>query len=279
MPRRARPGRQLAAPPTGVRRQWCACPPGAVGRGDQIPGLPGGDDGMQVPQDRGGDDGLRLGWAELVLFPAGQVLVTGPVDGVGALRSQTARQAASRSPGRPCPVSRVRPVNAPGSFSRGARPACLTAARAVANRLGSPVSAKIAAAPIADRPVIEVASPVSPSSSRTAVIRRSVSASRSWVCCQSSGQQLHPLQRVGPVRDHPGRIGERGEQPAHDPQAGLPPARRVISRRTTCPEPGRPQPPGAGEVPAVPARDHRQPRNPGARPERLTIAWQPAAHQ
>ena len=34
-------------------------------------------------------------------------------------------------------------------------------------------------------------------------------------------------------------------------------------------EPGGPQPPGAGEVPAVPAGDHRQRRDPGARTERL----------
>jgi hypothetical protein len=30
-----------------------------------------------------------------------------------------------------------------------------------------------------------------------------------------------PLQRASPVRDHPTRIGEGGEQPAHDPQAGV----------------------------------------------------------
>ena len=64
------------------------------------------------------------------------------------------RHAARRRLGRPWPVSLVRPTNAPDSFSRGARPACLTTARAVANRAGSPVSARIAAAPTADRPAI-----------------------------------------------------------------------------------------------------------------------------
>jgi hypothetical protein len=52
-------------------------------------------------------------------------------------------------------------MKVPDSFSRGAKPACLTTARAVANLFGSPVSARIAAAPIADRPVIEVANSVS----------------------------------------------------------------------------------------------------------------------
>ena len=94
MPRRARPGRQLAAPLRGSGGEWPALPRGAVGRGDRIPGLPGGDDSVQVPQDRGGDDGLRLGRAELVLLSAGQVLVTGPVDGVGAPGSP------DRAPGR-----------------------------------------------------------------------------------------------------------------------------------------------------------------------------------
>src|SRR6266542_2411890 len=156
MPRRARPGRQLAAPLTGSGGELPALPPGAVGRGGWIPCLPGGDDRVQLPQDRGGDDGLGLGGRELVLVPAGQVLVAGPVYGAGALGS---------------------PDGAPG---------CLATARAVANRPGSPVSAKIAAAPTGDRPVIEVASAVRPSSPRTAVIRCSVSASRSLLSCQSS---------------------------------------------------------------------------------------------
>jgi hypothetical protein len=78
-----------------------------------------------------------------------------------------------------------------------------------------------------------------------------------------SGQQLDPFQCAGPVRDHPGRIGERGEQPAHDPQAGLLPAAAGDLAPHRLLEPGRSQPPGAGEVPAVPASDHRQRRDPG----------------
>jgi hypothetical protein len=59
---------------------------GAV-RGDGwVLGLPGSDDGVQVPQDRDGDHGLCLGRGELVVLPAGQVLVAGGIDGVGALR-------------------------------------------------------------------------------------------------------------------------------------------------------------------------------------------------
>jgi hypothetical protein len=65
MPRRARPGRQLDAPLTGSGGQWCTFPPGAVGRGDRIPDLSGGDDGVQLPQDRCGYDGLRLGGVSL----------------------------------------------------------------------------------------------------------------------------------------------------------------------------------------------------------------------
>ena len=69
------------------RRSECSggeCLRGVLGavRGDGwVPGLAGGDDGVQVPQDRGGDHGLRLGRGELVVLPAGQVLVAGAVDG------------------------------------------------------------------------------------------------------------------------------------------------------------------------------------------------------
>ena len=99
----------------------------------------------------------------------------------------------------------------------------MTTARAVANRLRSPISARSAAAPMANRPVIEVTSAVSPSSSRT---RHPPFGLGEQVLgmLPVSGQQGHPLQRAGPVRDHPGRIGERGEQPAHDPQARVVPA-------------------------------------------------------
>jgi hypothetical protein len=143
--------------------ECCLAVPGPVGGDDRIPGLPGGDDGMQVPQDRGGDDGLRLGGRELVLVPAGQVLVAGAVDRVDALGSPDrppGRQAQPWAPlaGEPGPA----PVKAPDSFSRWARSACLTGARAVANRLGSPISAKIAAAPTGDSPVIDSHATVTP---------------------------------------------------------------------------------------------------------------------
>jgi hypothetical protein len=58
-------------------------------------------------------------------------------------------------------------------------------------------------------------------------------------------QQLRPLQRAGPVRDHPGQIGERGEQPARDPQtrflhlpdlaAGL--GDQLLAARSQMPQP------------------------------------------
>jgi hypothetical protein len=66
------------------------------------------------------------------------------------------------------------------------QPGVLDHARPVANHVRSPVSARFAAAPTADRPVVEVTSAVSPNSSSTAVIRCSVSASRTLACCPSS---------------------------------------------------------------------------------------------
>ena len=67
----------------------------AVGGDDRVPGLPGGDHGVKVPQDRGGDDGLRLGGPQLVLLPAGQVLVAGPVDAVGKPQASAGPSACS----------------------------------------------------------------------------------------------------------------------------------------------------------------------------------------
>ena len=122
------------------------------------------DHGVEVSQDRGGDHGLGLGRLELVVLAGGQMPVASAVDGVGALGSP------DRPPGRDTQAwsalagELVRPVKVPDSFCRGARPACLTSARAVANRRGSPVSARIVAAPTAEMPVIEVTSSVSSSS-------------------------------------------------------------------------------------------------------------------
>jgi hypothetical protein len=53
------------------------------------------------------------------------------------------------------------------------------------DRVGSPVSARIAAAPIAESPVIEVTSSVSPNSSSRPIIRDSTSVSCRCVYCQS----------------------------------------------------------------------------------------------
>jgi hypothetical protein len=107
------------------------------------------------------------------------------ITGLFGSAAQTARQAASRSAGRPRPEIADLPWKAPESLSRGHNPACLTRARAVANRAGSPVSARIAAAPTGVSLGMLVIKPVSPSSSRTAVMRASTSASRARVSFQS----------------------------------------------------------------------------------------------
>jgi hypothetical protein len=67
--------------------EWLRGVLGAVGGDGWVLGLAGGDDGVQVPQDRRRDHGLRLGRGELVVLPAGQVLVAGGIDRVGALCS------------------------------------------------------------------------------------------------------------------------------------------------------------------------------------------------
>jgi hypothetical protein len=113
------------------------------------------------------------------------------------------------------------------------------------------------AAPTADRPVIEMTSAVSPSSSRTPVIRCPAWVIRVLVSCQSPSTNC--TRSSAPARcDHPGRVAERGEQPAHDPQARFLPAAAGDLTPHRLPGPGRPEPPGPREVPQAAADDHLQ---------------------
>ena len=59
------------------------------------------------------------------------------ITGLFGIAAQTARQAASRRPGRPRPEIEVLPWAAPEALSRGHSPACPSSARAVANRARS----------------------------------------------------------------------------------------------------------------------------------------------
>lgn len=142
--------------PSGGRGwlEWCSA---AVGGDGGVPGPTGADHGMQVPQDRGGDHGLSLGGRSLLCSRGSSGVGSGwrRQGWLVGLRRRPARRPGGVQ-GRPCPVNLVRPTKAPEVFSRGARPACLTSVRAVAKRRGSPVWARIAAAPTGEMPGIEV---------------------------------------------------------------------------------------------------------------------------
>src|SRR5206468_2096694 len=71
----------------------------AVGSEAGIPPLTGGDDGVQLAQDGRGDHGLGLGRGEPVVLAAGQVLVAGGVDGVGALGAPDRAPGGQAEPG------------------------------------------------------------------------------------------------------------------------------------------------------------------------------------
>jgi hypothetical protein len=86
----------------------------------------------------------------------------------------------------------------PEALSRGHSPACLTSDLGVANRFGSPVSARIAAAPAGVSPAMVVTSSVRPRSSSTATMRASIWASRVLVSCQSSSAR--PARSSAPGR-------------------------------------------------------------------------------
>ena len=82
--------------------------------------------------------------------------------------------------------------------------------------------------------------------------------------------QRDPLQRAAPVRDHPGRVGQGGEEVADDPQAGLLPAPAgdlaCAPRARTGPSPSR-----RVRARSPPSRSMitRHRRDPGRGPERL----------
>src|ERR1700691_433616 len=76
------------------------------------------------------------------------------ITGLFGSAAQTARQAATRSRGRPRPEIEVLPWKVAEALSRGHSPACLTSDRGDAKRAGAPVAATIAAAPAGDRPAI-----------------------------------------------------------------------------------------------------------------------------
>ena len=101
----------------------------------------------------------------------------------------TARQAAVRRPGRPRREIRVLPVIVAEVCSDGLSPACLTTARPEANRVRSPVSARITAPDRADIPSMLATSPARPRSASMPVISASVAASRPRSDRQSSSSR------------------------------------------------------------------------------------------
>ena len=123
---------------------------------------------------------------KLVVLLAGQVPVPGGVDAVGALCSPDRApdgqpQAGASLAGQPGPAG-----ERAGQFLPRRQAGVLDQRPSSGEPPESPVSARIAAAPTADRPVIEVTREVSPSSSTTPVIRCSASASRDLMSGQSS---------------------------------------------------------------------------------------------
>jgi hypothetical protein len=129
---------------------------------------------------------------------------------------------------------------------------------------------------------MEVASAVSPSSSRTVIIRCSVTASRSLVGCQSSSSSCIRSSAPGRCAITPAGSASAANTSRTMRRHGF----RLPRRGDRALEPEHPEPPGAGQVPAIPASDHPQSRGPGPgpsgsatsagqRPVRATAAQRP----
>ncbi|MEV2226734.1 hypothetical protein AB0E01_43870 [Nocardia vinacea] len=82
-------------------------------------------------------------------------------------------------------------------------------------------------------------------------------------------QQLHSFQCAAPVCDHPGRVVERDEHVARDPQRGFLTSPACDLAAHGLLEAGHPEAAGAGQIAAVAIADHAHRRYPGARSERL----------
>ena len=162
-------------------------------------------------------------------------------------------------------------MNVPESFSRGARPACFTRARAVLNRRGSPLSARIAAAPTGgdtgDRGDQRGQFAVRPARRPSGPRCRPADPRSST---QSVSSSCHSFERTAAMIEHPRVVAQRGEQFADDPQrtARCPP-RLAISRLHCLFEPGQSEPAGPVQVTAVAVADNAHRRGPAARLERM----------
>jgi hypothetical protein len=107
-------------------------------------------------------------------------------------------------------------------LSRGHRPACLTTALASSKRAGSPVSARIAAAPTTDTPRMLVTSSARPSSASALAMWPSTSASAASACLKSASTSA--LRSSAPARwDVTHGLAGGGIQRPQDAQVASPP--------------------------------------------------------
>ena len=146
----------------------------------------------------------------------------------------------------------VLPWAAPEALSRGHSPACPTSARAVANRAGSPVSARIAAAPVDGQPCDRGDQPGQPELIQDRAHPGLDIGEPGADIAPVAQRQVRAFQGAGAVRGDPGRVGQRGEYGPDDPQARPDPApagQLPMHRRG---EPVQAQAPDPAQVPGAP---------------------------
>jgi hypothetical protein len=137
----------------------------------RVPGDASGDHDVRPAQQRrrAGGPGLLAG--QPVVLPGGQI--PEPSGKHRVVRQGRPDRPPGRQPQRGAALAGdagVLPWWWPLALSRGHSPGCLTTARGLPTRAISPVSARMAAAPTAVSPPIEVTSSVRPSSSRTGLL-------------------------------------------------------------------------------------------------------------
>ena len=179
----------------------------------------------------GGPAGCPAGWSGQPNRAA--------ITGLFGIAAQTARQAASRRPGRPRPIWRSCPGRHRGVVAR-AQPGVLdqgprSGEPGRVTRLGQDRRG-----PVTVSPLIVVSSPASPSSSSTAPIRASVSASRARLSRQSPSARWAGSRAPGRCAVTPAGSASAANTARMIRRHGRIPPHRGSSRRTAAVNRSRP---------------------------------------
>ena len=197
---------------------------------------PAGDDDVDPAQQCRGQRGAGLPIGEPIALAGGQMPVAGGQHRVMREGAPCRAPGGQPQPGPASPGDLRPALEVPLLLSRGQSPACLTNARGLSKRVGSPISANIAAAPTALTPGMLVTNSVSPSSSSTSTMRDSTWARGGFRRAPTEKHIAGAFQRPGALGHHSSRVDQGGKDRGDDGGAAA-----EIHPTAQAREPPRPQ--------------------------------------